>query len=90
MACELYKDEFFSLKTKGEKLHPKELRGTFTFDECHSDIINENNMEELFSQYLTNRSCSSTSYNTISSRSHAIFKIISKKFRIGVVDLAGS
>lgn len=47
-------------------------------------------MQELFSQYLTNRSCSSTSYNTISSRSHAIFKIICGKFRIGVVDLAGS
>ena len=90
MACELYKDEFFSLKIKGEKLHPKEFRGTYTFDECQSDVINEKNMEELFSKYLTNRSCSSTSYNTTSSRSHAIFKIISKNFRIGVVDLAGS
>jgi len=47
-------------------------------------------MQELFSQYLTNRSCSSNNYNTVSSRSHAIFKITSQKFRIGIVDLAGS
>lgn len=28
-ACELYKDEFYSLKNKGEKLNPREFRGTY-------------------------------------------------------------
>lgn len=32
VACELYKDEFYSLKKKGDKLYPKELRGTLNFD----------------------------------------------------------
>jgi hypothetical protein len=55
-----------------------------------SGIINEKNMEELFSSYLDNRTQSSTSSNSHSSRSHAIFIIQTSRFKIGVVDLAGS
>jgi hypothetical protein len=47
-------------------------------------------MESLFSTYHQNRSVSATSFNSQSSRSHAIFKIQTSKFKIGVVDLAGS
>lgn len=90
LACELYNDEFMSLKNKGEKLQPKEKMGTITFGEYEPDLINKDNMEDLFNEYLQNRSCSSTHYNIQSSRSHAIFKISCSKFKIGVVDLAGS
>ena len=90
VACELYKDEFMSLKSKGQKLQPKEVKGTISFDDCDGDEINEGNMEELFEKYLQNRSCSSTIYNNLSSRSHAIFKITTRHFKIGIVDLAGS
>ncbi len=34
VACQLYKDSFFSLKNKGEKINPKEVRGTISFDDC--------------------------------------------------------
>ena len=37
VACELYKDEFMSLKNKGQKFQPKELKGTISFDDCDSD-----------------------------------------------------
>lgn len=47
-------------------------------------------MGTLFENYLQNRSCASTAYNSTSSRSHAIFKITANKFKIGIVDLAGS
>jgi hypothetical protein len=47
-------------------------------------------MEELFRQYLQHRSTSTNNANQKSSRSHAIFTITTSKFKIGIVDLAGS
>ena len=79
-----------SLKAKGQKINPKELKAFNSFEECDSDEINGGNMGELFINYLQNRSCAPNAHNSISSRSHAIFKITSKRFKLGVVDLAGS
>ena len=47
-------------------------------------------MTSLFENFLQNRSCAPTNHNSQSSRSHAIFKITGKNFKIGIVDLAGS
>lgn len=47
-------------------------------------------METILKQYMANRSEGDTKFNPKSSRSHAIFKIECKNFKIGVVDLAGS
>jgi hypothetical protein len=88
VACELYKDKFISLKSKGQKA--KDVKAFNSLEECDSDEINESNMNELFSNYLQNRSCAPNAHNSVSSRSHAIFKITSKNFKLGVVDLAGS
>ena len=90
VATELYKNEFWSLDKKGSKLTPKEVKGTISFEDCESILINETNMREHFEKFIQNRSCSSTNYNNVSSRSHAIFKLWCGPFKVAVVDLAGS
>lgn len=89
-AVEVYNDEFFPLVGSRNRIHLIESCGKLEFKDYEPITVETSNFNNILEQIKENRAQRSTNYNSKSSRSHAIFRIVSEGKVVGVVDLAGS